>query len=136
MYTIKDLKNFIFNNSPIRIIKNKIFTRKFMNTPLQKFHLVVFNSDLDIYIIAFNKPSLIEDQIQLLKKNLKDNYRLIIIDNSNKTEESQKIENICRNNNTSYFKLPENKLTASHSHALALNYTMKRIISNQNTPYI
>ena len=93
-------------------------------------------SELDLYIIAFNNADLVFNQIFFLKKNLKDNYRLIIIDNSNNYSKSQEIENICIKNKTSYVKLPENKLKSSYSHALSLNYTMKNIISKQKTKYI
>ena len=89
-----------------------------------------------IYIIAFNKPELIEEQILFLKKYLVDNYRLLIVDNSNILSKSLEIERICDNNMVSYIKLPMNKLTASHSHWLSLNYIMKHIITKSKTQYI
>jgi len=136
MYSLNSILYFIKNNSPYRIIQNKKFSDKFLTMKPVKSVFIKKYSELDLYIIAFNNADLVFNQIFFLKKNLKDNYRLIIIDNSNNYSKSQEIENICIKNKTSYVKLPENKLKSSYSHALSLNYTMKNIISKQKTKYI
>lgn len=136
MYSFKNIISFVKNNSPVQKIKNYFFWKKFLNQATIKCKIIDSESDLDIYIIAFNNADLIFNQIFFLKRNLKDKYRLIIIDNSNNTSKSQEIENICTKNKTSYVKLPENRLKASHSHALSLNYTMKNIALQQKTKYI
>ena len=115
---------FIKYNNPYKIWKNSIYTKKFLK--LQPIEIIntsnnqninVDKKDLiDIYIIAFNKPFLIEAQIHYLKKNLKDDYRLNIMDNSTIKSESDKIKKICINNMCNYVKLPKNNLQQSHSH--------------------
>ena len=136
MYSFKDLPKFLNNNSPIKLFQNRKISKKFIQFPLQKKYWINVDSEIDIYIVAFNQPSLIEEQIFFLQKFCLDKYRLIIVDNSNDNKQSQKIEGICIKNKTNYIKLPENKLKASYSHALALNYIVKNIIQKQQTPYI
>jgi hypothetical protein len=127
---------FIKNNNPITKIKHYFYKNKFMNKKLIRSKIYKNNWDIDIYIISFNRPELIENQIYFLNKNLNDNFRIIIVDNSNIESKSKEIEEICNNNKVSYIKLPKNKLKASHSHWLSLNYTMKNIISKSDSKYI
>jgi hypothetical protein len=108
------LIKFIKNNNPIKILKIWQYKRIFLRTPPRKVIILSDESELDIYVIAFNKPKLIEAQIKFLKENLKDKYRLIVVDNSNRC--TDEIEEICKNNKVSYIKLPANKLEHSHSH--------------------
>lgn len=136
MYSLKNSFQFLRNNSPIRKIKNKLVSNQFLQTPITKSKIIKNNPDLDIYVVAFNNAKLIEAQNYFLKKNLKDKFRLIIVDNSNDSNKSKEIENFCLDNQISYIKLPKNKLYSSYSHWLSLNYIMKNIVNKQDTKYI
>lgn len=136
MYTINNFKGFIKNISPINSIKRKFYVNRFLNTKLEESNIINSFSEIDIYIVAFNWPELIEYQILSLKKNLIDKYRLIIVDNSNNTIKSSEIKGICNKYKISYIKLPDNKLFSSYSHGLSLNYIVKNIIKKQKTQYI
>lgn len=127
--------SFIKNNSPIRLLKNKIFGYKFLKQNPRYVFLHNNESDIDIYIVAFNKPQLIEKQITLLKKNLLDKYNLIIADNSNDEKCAKKIKDICIKNKVNYIRLPENKLKGSHSHWIVLNYLMKNFVLKSKSQY-
>jgi hypothetical protein len=100
------------------LIKNHICSKKFLKLkPIEIISNKKSNKDLlDLYIIAFNKPFLIEAQIHYLEKNLKDNYCLNIMDNSTIKTEADKIKKICIDNKCNYVKLPKNHLEQSHSH--------------------
>lgn len=127
---------FLKNNNPYIWVKYFFNKKNFMKQNLEKVKIYDGLFDIDIYIIAFNKPELITKQMYFLKKNLKDNYRLIIADNSNNESSAKQIESICEINKISYIRLPKNKLNASHSHGLSLNYLMSHIISKSKTKYI
>jgi len=136
MYTYNFLNyftKFIINNNPVRIFNNWKNRREFMRKlPIESL-IKEWNFDIDIYILAFNKPDLIKAQIAFLKKHLLDKYRLIIVDNSN--VKSDVVRQVCISNDVSYVKLPNNKLEHSHSHWAALNYIMKNFILKQKTKY-
>ncbi len=124
---------FVNNNNPVRIFNNWKNRKEFMwKMPIECI-IKEWDFDLDVYIIAFNKPDLIKAQIDFLKTHLLDKYRLIIIDNSN--IKSDELRQICISNDISYVKLPKNKLEHSHSHWAALNYIMKNFVLKQKTKY-
>ena len=128
---------FLKYNNPIKLIKNRIFSKRYLK--LKPIEIIKPHSprkgEIDIYIIAFNKHFLIESQIYFLKKNLLDEYVLNVMDNSSDMTASNEIKNICINNNCNYVRLPMNKLEQSHSHWLALNYVMEYFILKSNSDY-
>ena len=125
-------KWFIINNNPYELAKRYIYKREFFwkkvvsSCNLDKVH------EIEVYSIAFNNHTLIEYQIKTFLKYIQDDFLLIIVDNSNNTEEAKKIEGVAKKNKCWYIKLPKNKLKGSRSHITALNYTRKNFISKRN----
>jgi hypothetical protein len=91
-------------------------------------------SKIHLFVIAYNNPSLIYDQIILINKFLvKDEHVYNVIDNSSDNLARKEIENICLGKGINYISVPNHFLTdASHSHGFALNFTYKTIIQRLN----
>lgn len=92
---------------------------------------------VDVITIAFNNSELIQIQYKFLQKNLKDNYHQIIIDNSTNMTVRDEIYEFCKEKGLTYVGLPKNQLNrigGSYSHAMALNYTYRRVI-RERQPY-
>lgn len=92
---------------------------------------------VDIITIAFNNLELIEYQTRFLRKNIKDNYSHIVVDNSTDREIRLQLYDYCKNNDIAYIGLPKNwsnKVGPSYSHATALNYAYKHVIKKRE-PY-
>lgn len=132
---------FIKNNNPIKYLCNKYYWSVFMEKSPQLVKLFstgITNESINIelYIVAFNNDRLIKNQIEFLRKNCLDNYKLIIADNSTNKEVSKKIYELCKNNHIDYIKLPKNdKIQLSRSHWYSLNYLMKNFILTSEIPY-
>lgn len=91
--------------------------------------------DLEIYTVAFNNWQIIELLSILIKKNLIDEHKFIVVDNSNEPQTSEKIKNICIQHWHWYIKLPPNTLYCSQSHSIALNYIFHNYIKTRNPKY-
>lgn len=92
---------------------------------------------VDIIIVVFNNLELIEYQTLFLKKNIKDNYSHIIVDNSIDKEIRCQLYSYCKDNGIAYVGLLKNwsnKVGPSYSHAIVLNYAYKHIIKKRE-PY-
>lgn len=70
------------------------FLRKKSLAKSQDLLIKKADSELDIITIAFNNAKMIEYQILLIKKYLKDSHTHIIADNSNNLNFRQEIRNI------------------------------------------
>ena len=134
----KYLPTFIRNNNPIKYLSNRITWNKFLNKPPIDVSLYSDTEvvDIEIYVVAFNNPQLIENHILYLNKNCLDKYKLIIADNSSDPWASKEIKELCKKNRIDYIKLPKNKkLELSRSHGYSLNYLMKHFILKSKVPY-
>jgi hypothetical protein len=89
---------------------------------------------IHLFVIAYNSPSLIYDQIILINKFLdEDEYIYNVIDNSSDSLARKEIENICLAKGIKYISVPNHFLSnASYSHGFALNFTYKTIIQRLN----
>lgn len=90
--------------------------------------------ELDINVIAFNNAKLIEYQIDFARQFLAPDYTHIVIDNSNKREESEKLRALCVAKNVTYAKVFRPKKIRglySASHAMALNWTYENFIKKR-----
>lgn len=135
-YFIIDVFRFVKYNNPYKMLQRYFFVKKYYKTEvIYELNLDTFN-DFELYTVAFNNSKVIEYQILLLKKYLKDDFFHIIVDNSNNEDESDIIKNICIKNNVWYIKLPPNILFCSLSHWLALNYICKNYLKKRNTKYV
>jgi hypothetical protein len=92
------------------------------------------DSQLDIVTISFNNAKMIEYQILLIKKYLKDSHTHIIADNSSNQFFRQEIQNICSKHNIFYVSIPEIHLKPSWSHAAALHWVFINIIKKRKSP--
>jgi glycosyltransferase involved in cell wall biosynthesis len=79
-----------------------------------------------IITVSFNVSKLIEHQIKSFKKFCKDNYELIVVDNSTKQDEIVKIKKLCEDNNIKLIRTNINVFNtfnnSSNNHGLSLNY--------------
>lgn len=92
-------------------------------------------NSIDIITIAFNNEKLIEFQIKALKKNITDHFYHIVADNSNNNQISLKIENVCRQFDVFYIKIPDHKYTRNKSHGYAMHWVYKNVIRKRNNQY-
>lgn len=93
-------------------------------------------STIDIITIAFNNPTLIETQIDLIRKNVTDTFFYTVVDNSNNTDQSISIHNICHEKGVGYIRLPKNPWPqANLSHGVALNWVYHNFIKPRNSKY-
>lgn len=90
--------------------------------------------NVDIITIAFNNVELIQYQEQFLRKFIQDPYQHIVVDNSTDPKARVQLYHFCLENKIAYISLPKNFLNwvgGSYSHAAALNYVYKHIISKR-----
>lgn len=85
------------------------------------------NKMVDIITIAFNNTHVLQHQINLIKKNIKDEeISYIVADNSTKEEMASEIKKLCVENSLGYIRLPKNKWldkrSGSYSHGAAMNW--------------
>lgn len=84
---------------------------------------------VDVVVVTFNNKLIFEHQLRLVRKNLSGNYNYIVADNSSNKNVRKDIQKICRENNVSYVSLPPNHLIGGNSHAAALNWVYRKVIS-------
>jgi len=95
---------------------------------------------LDLITIAFNNSKVIEYQILMLRKYLKDSFIYTVADNSSDKEKRKEIEKICKVYKVPYIYLPEQPNLhifnrPSCSHGMALNYVYKNYIFKRGANY-
>jgi len=132
---LKVLLDWINNNNPLRMIYRYFYRRKFF----RKAPIEIINpqeaKEFEIYTVAFNNAKVIEYQIKLCEKNIKDEFLHIIIDNSIDKKASSDIKNVCIKYKKMYIRLPQNTLYSSQHHTLALNYTWINIVQKRMCRY-
>jgi len=126
----KVILDWLKNNSPHKLIQRRWFYHSFFKKNCEIVNKKE-SKEFEIYTVAFNNDKVIDYQIKFMKKNFKDEHQYIIVDNSSDEEASKKIRKICIDNDIMYIRLPKNTLFSSQSHALALNYIYRNIISNR-----
>ncbi len=100
------------------------------------FKKKIENSNLDIYVIAFNNLKAIELLHNKMKLYLKDPYVLIIVDNSNSTVVSNHLYAFAKKYTINYLKLPAQPFfKLSSSHGLALNWVYMNLIKRREGQY-
>lgn len=93
------------------------------------------NQSTDIITIAFNNYQIIPFHVHYIKKYYLDNHTHIIADNSSDKSASERIKNYCVEHGIPYIRLPKNHQKGSYSHATALNWVYKHVISKRNPAY-
>lgn len=92
---------------------------------------------VDIITVAFNNAQLLPLQEQFLKKNIRDSYTHIVIDNSTRQDVREELYQYCLANGIAYLSMPSNGLNivgGSYSHACAINYIYRHVIRKRQ-PY-
>ena len=99
------------------------------------------NRDLCLFTIAFNKPFLIENQIRLIKKNIKDrDFVHIVADNSSNKDIRGEIRSICQREGVPYISLPFNLMQSiysngSYAHGLAMTWIYHNLANRLKPQY-
>jgi len=99
------------------------------------------NVDMCFITIAFNNVFLIEQQIRLMKKHIKDtNFIYIIADNSDSKEKREQIKNLCQKENVEYISLPFNWFQKVHTkvcygHGLSMTWIYHNVIKKLKPKY-
>lgn len=102
-------------------------------------------NDLYLITIAFNHVGLIERQIKLVKKYVKDvSFKHVIVDNSPDKGVRRDIQRTCERENVEYIGVPMyiNKLMSCKlfgyglSHGAALNWTFYHFLKQRNPQYL
>ena len=97
-------------------------------------------NDLYVITVAYNHVRLIEKQIELVKRHLKDkNYLHVVVDNSPNKKARQKIKEICEREQVGYVPVPMfiDKLICHRifgngiSHGAALNWMFYYFLKQQ-----
>jgi hypothetical protein len=86
---------------------------------------------LDVVSIAFNNEVVIEEQIRLVRRHLRDPHVHAIADNSPEAAGQARIREACARLEAPYFRIPRNPFTGispSHSHGAALNWVYSQYI--------
>ena len=112
-------------------VRRTLSWRRLMNAPIEE-------GELDVVTIAFNNPFVLEQQMLFMEKNLVGPYRHIVVDNSSDKKQRDKIRLLCEERGVDYVSMPSNRLGLmgfSYSHAGALNWTWKKIISRRRPTY-
>lgn len=97
--------------------------------------LVEGNQSTDIVTIAFNNDQIIPIHIEYIQKCWQGDFTHIIADNSTDKLVSKKIQKYCIDHRISYIRLPKNRQQGSYSHATALNWVYKHIISKRQPAF-
>lgn len=79
------------------------------------------NSKVGIIIIAYNNSDVILKQFQCINKFCKDQFEIVIIDNSSDSEASKKIKYHSDKTGTTYIRTKASSINGSSSHAFAAN---------------
>lgn len=114
------------------IFTEKYYNKKFLSKSSCDID-VPHSSDLDLLLItvAFNNPQILEWQLSLCKKFIRDKYIHIILDNSSDNNARGKNKQICLRHNIQYIPLPNNPWSGIHnsrSHGISLDWAVKNII--------
>jgi glycosyltransferase involved in cell wall biosynthesis len=91
---------------------------------------------LHIITVTFNNERLLVHQIKLLQKNLKDDFELVVVDNSTDKIKRQLIKEFCLLHGILYFPVIQNPYYGgSESHAYCLNWSYRNYIQKIRPRY-
>ena len=88
-----------------------------------------------ILTIAYNDDSLIETQINLIKKNFKDPYVHFVVDNSSDLGIRTSILKICQTHHTGYVSVPTNPYSNTKSHGAAMHWAYFQLVKKMKFNY-
>lgn len=122
----------LYRTNYLHKIENETVLQEILNSDI--------GVDIDIITIAFNNPKMIQYQVKLVKKYLKDKYLYIVADNSNNESDSKRIKDICVKDEVYYFRLPKNPYNGkcsmgSYSNGAAMNYMYHNFIKLRSTRF-
>lgn len=93
---------------------------------------------LDLVAVAFNNPTILEEQIRLLTKNLTDTFQLTVGDNSPDESLRRRNQQVCEEAGVAYIELPSGPFQGnpSKSHVAALTWLYRNYLVPRNAPYV
>jgi hypothetical protein len=89
-------------------------------------------SDLAITTVAHNVPWAIREQIRLFSYHVRDDYELVVVDNSTDPGASGEIRDICSETGTTYLRVPGHR----HEHPDALNSAIPWLLECTTIPFV
>jgi hypothetical protein len=87
---------------------------------------------VDLVTVAYENAQVIDWQLQLLRKHLRDPHHHITVDNSPSEEGRRAIAEVCRRHGSGYVALAQHTAAVgkgSDSHGLALNWALRRLVA-------
>lgn len=92
---------------------------------------------LDLVTVAFNNPTILQEQIRLLTKNLTDAFQLTVGDNSPDESLRRGNRRVCEEAGVAYIDLPRDPFRGnpSKSHGAALTWLYRNYVVRRNAPY-
>lgn len=117
----------------LKLPRNEWVSRRYEKRPAEGFD--AFLADLGdvrdqslLFTVAFNLPWAVDLMIRSTRRHMPE-WRLVVIDNSNKPERRTEIAAICRAAGVPLLSLPKNpEWSPNRSHALALNWVWRNVI--------
>lgn len=113
----------------------RFFNASIKNLKCINYTKVKLQAPLHIITVTFNNELLLQKQIDLLKKNVLDEFVFIVADNSSNTKKRKLISEICKENQIVYIPLPLNPFASSDSHAACLNLLYNKYIKVEKPVY-
>ena len=117
----KQIRNDFLLNRYARVSTRELHTFLGKNQHLRGRNLV--------FSIAFERPWIIDWQLRMAKRNLK-NAEILVLDNSRYPKERSEIAAVCHKHGTPYLSLPPLRFTRhpNRSHCMAMKWTMRNLI--------
>ncbi len=120
--------------------RNDFVSRRFSATPAEGFE--AFMGELGdvsqhnlLFTVAFNLPWTIDTMIRTTRHHMPE-WRLVVIDNSNKPEMRAEIRAICAGYGVPYLGLPTNpEWSPNRSHGISLDWIWRNIVKPKAPPF-
>jgi hypothetical protein len=137
---IQSVRTLMFRT--LNFIRTRIKVRRFLNislTEIESLNLPPAGTSHELHLVTFtyNNELLLPYQLKLLKKYLKDDFILVVADNSPLREKRDAIKHFCEKENVTYLSMPENPFNVgSNSHAICLNWICRNYYPRYKPAYI
>lgn len=145
LHNIKKIikKEFLIYYPKLVFYLSKIGNVKFKDSINCEINVILPLGHIDIITIAFNNEILIEKQIDLVRKYVKDkNYTHIIANNSSDIEKRKRIKNICIHKKIAYVSVPQyihkliyTRFSNGLSHGAAMNWIYYKLIMKRKPDF-
>lgn len=117
----------------LKRLRNDVVSRLYTRRPAENLDAVIaelgdVRAESLLFVVAFNLPWAIDLMIRSTRRHMPD-WRLVVVDNSNRPEARAEIAAICATAGVPCLRLPRNpEWSPNRSHGLALNWTWRNLI--------